>query len=669
MREILLWRIVVVTVLLPIILMLYYFKVSPLYEFSLRLNDVNYELNSKNPSKEIVTVLVDEKSVNKFGRWPWDRKVFAQGLQKLSMSKIILLDMVFSEKTNEASDKALSETISKLDNVVAGFFLRNYASEQPSTAQISILTDSSLERITNHEKIIEAKFAELNSEEILKSAKLSACFSTLPDKDQLFRKYPTAFIYKDYIYPSLGIQALRIYLNKDFDINDKGIGVIDNTKLSLGYGAFTPLNFYKPQKYSQVSFADVAESKIDPTFFKDKIVIVGISETGVSDIRATPIGQIAGPLIHATFLSNVFQNDTIVSYEKLEPLFIVLFIVIPLIITLSIKNINIRFALYFTSYVVYFATTKILYIEQNAWIDAFYPLIALILSATTSEVITFKLEEKKSKFIKDAFSSYLSPDLLSDLVKNPQKLQLGGEKKELTIFFSDIRDFTTISESLTPEALVSLLNRYFTPMTQIVMEKGGMLDKYIGDAIMAFYNAPVSMDEHPAKACEGALLMIKTLSNLNVELAKEGLPQIRIGAGINTDEVVVGNMGSNSRFNYTAMGDGVNLASRLEGLNKTYGTTIIVSEFTQKKLDDRFLTRKLESVLVKGKTKPVLIYELLENNDENRKIANMFEEALALLERDDIQGALDTFKNCYESYGDKVSQKFYERVSNKKEEK
>jgi adenylate cyclase len=669
MREVLTWRIIVVAILFPAIFLLYHFKISPLYEFSLRLNDVNYELNSKNPSKEIITVLVDEKSVNKFGRWPWDRKVFAQGLEKLSLSKMILLDMVFSEKTNEASDKALSETISKLDNVVAGFFLRNYASEQPSNAQISILTDSSLERITNHEKIIEAKFAELNSQELLGAAKLSACFSTLPDKDQLFRKYPTAFIYKDHIYPSLGIQALRMHLNKDFDIDDNGVGTIGDTKLSLGYGAFTPLNFYEPKKYLQVSFADVAESRIDPSFFKDKIVIVGISETGVSDIRATPIGQIAGPLIHATFLSNVFQNDVIITYEKLEPLFILLFILIPMLVTLFVKNINVRFTLYIASYIAYFVATKLLYVEQNGWIDTFYPLIAIILSATASEAITFKLEEKKSKFIKDAFSSYLSPDLLNDLVKNPQKLQLGGEKKELTIFFSDIRDFTTISESLTPEALVSLLNRYFTPMTQIVMEKGGMLDKYIGDAIMAFYNAPVSMDEHPARACEGALLMIKTLSSLNIELAKEGLPQIRIGAGINTDEVVVGNMGSNSRFNYTAMGDGVNLASRLEGLNKTYGTTIIVSEFTKKKLDDRFLTRKLESVLVKGKTKPVLIYELLENNDENRKIVNMFEEALALMEADNIQDALDTLKNCHESYGDKVSQKFYERVSNKKEGK
>ncbi len=651
--------------LIAFIFPIWYLKLTPFYEFSLKFNDTNYLLNKKTPSGDVVAVLIDEKSINKYGRWPWDRGVFADGIQKLKSAKIVALDIVFSENSSEKSDKKLAAAIADMDNVIGGFFLRQYATQKPSQADINTLSNSALERISDASHFYEIENAEININQILEAVKLSACFSTAPDKDQLFRRYPLAFIYEKNIYPSLSIQAIRVAQNQDMEINSttvSNIAQIGDKKIFFDDNGFAKLNYYPLSSYKTIPFADVMSGKVSPEFFNDKIVVVGISESGISDIRATPLGQIPGPILHATFISNYLQGDLIKSYEKLEPIAILFFLLIPLLLTFFIKKILLRVSVLVVTYAAFFISIKLLYINNNLWIDGFYPLVALIVSTTANEFLTFRIEEDKARFIKSAFSSYLSPQLLDALVQNPDRLSLGGEAKEITIFFSDIRNFTTISESLTPTTLVALLNRYFTPMTDIVLKSGGFLDKYIGDAIMAFFNAPVSVNEHPSKACKMALEMITTLNALNVEFQKEGLPLIHIGAGINTGAAVVGNMGSQEHFNYTAIGDSVNLASRLEGLNKTYGTSIIISEFTKAQLDDTFLTRKLESVLVKGKTIPVTIYELLENNEQNRKMVEYFETAIDAKEKGDIGKAAEIFGECHRIYADKASQMMLAKI-------
>ena len=242
-----------------------------------------------------------------------------------------------------------------------------------------------------------------------------------------------------------------------------------------------------------------------------------------------------------------------------------------------------------------------------------------------------------------------------------------GKKKELSILFSDIRGFTSISESMSPEDLIKLLNRYFTPMTDAVLEKKGMLDKYIGDAVMAFFNAPVDVSDHPDKACECALLMIERLDALNEEFEKEGLPHIRIGIGINTAEVVVGNMGSTTRFNYTVIGDGVNLASRVEGLNKNYGTTILITEFTVARLQRDFLYRKIEPVQVKGKEEPVLLYELMADTAYNQALKLLYDKALESYIEGDLQKAAFLFEELLGEYDDPISRYFVENIKASKE--
>jgi adenylate cyclase len=245
-------------------------------------------------------------------------------------------------------------------------------------------------------------------------------------------------------------------------------------------------------------------------------------------------------------------------------------------------------------------------------------------------------------------------------MQEPDRLKLGGEKKELTIFFSDIRSFTSISEKMKPEDLTQYLNRYFTPMSDIVTAHKGMIDKYIGDALMAFYNAPLDVKDHAIVACESALEMMDKLALLNNEFKRENLPPINIGIGLNTAEVVVGNMGSDRRFNYTVIGDGVNLASRVEGLNKTFKTNIIITEFTKARIGENFLTRELDLVQVKGKEEKVLLYELLKDSKENRKKVEHFNKALALY-KDSDKKALDEFELLKEN--DVVCKYFIQKLS------
>jgi len=278
------------------------------------------------------------------------------------------------------------------------------------------------------------------------------------------------------------------------------------------------------------------------------------------------------------------------------------------------------------------------------------------------EAIAFNIQEKGGRFLRDAFSSYLSADLLDQLIKNPDALTLGGESKELSILFSDIRGFTTISESMTPVALIKVLNRYFTPMTNAVLNNGGMLDKYIGDAVMAFFNAPVTIKNHADAACKSALEMIEELDKLNEKFSQEGLPPIHIGIGINTAEVVVGNMGSDTRFNYTVIGDGVNLASRVEGLTKNYGVNILITEFTVAKLAGDFLYRLIEPVKVKGKDEAVLLYQLLPSTPENLTLVKLYNETLDIYREDRLQEAQKRFEELVKTYNDSVSAYFVNNI-------
>jgi adenylate cyclase len=640
---------------------LYLTKAEPFYSFSLRFNDVNFLLQNKLPSKDIVFISIDEKSVNTFGRWPWNRDILAKAINNLDNSNIVIFDMVFSEPTSH--DNLLIESLENHDNTVCGFFLRDKASHSLSDEQADILSDSSLERLASEigdkKFFVQGNEAEVNIEAILSACGFSATFSTLRENDQFLRKYPLAFSFHDELYPSLAIQALRVKLNRDLLHVSSNLYKIGDYIIPTDYRGFALLNYYPLKTYKNYSFLDLYNDTLDKKILKDKIVILGITEIGVGDVKVTPIGLMPGPLVHYTFISNVLNNELLHVSNILSIVSLLFFILLPLI-WLKTDSIYRRVFIYSISYLTFFILTKIGYLYFNLYLDAFYPLTALFFMAITSESILYKAQEQKSRFIGNAFASYLSPVLLKKLMQEPDRLKLGGEKKELTIFFSDIRSFTSISEKMKPEDLTQYLNRYFTPMSDIVTAHKGMIDKYIGDALMAFYNAPLDVKDHAIVACESALEMMDKLALLNNEFKRENLPPINIGIGLNTAEVVVGNMGSDRRFNYTVIGDGVNLASRVEGLNKTFKTNIIITEFTKARIGENFLTRELDLVQVKGKEEKVLLYELLKDSKENRKKVEHFNKALALY-KDSDKKALDEFELLKEN--DVVCKYFIQKLS------
>jgi len=668
-------RLLYLIILIGLLLLTQFFymkKIEPFQTFSLSFNDKIFNIQDKRPSKDIVFIAVDEQSVNEYGRWPWDREKLAKGVDKLLEADVVLMDMIFSEPTTELKDELLGESLSSLNSSVCGFFLRNSSTQIISDDEKDILSESSLDLLQSQinqygePKFRASEYAEMNILPIMESCTLSGSFTTVPDSDGKLRAYPLAMYFDDMLYPSLAIQGLRLKYDKPLERLDNNHLELNKNIIGLNENGLIRLNFYKYEDYNIISFLDLVEGNkgIIPSYFKGKIVVLGITEVGAGDIVNTPIGAIPGPLLHYTFLSNFFEHHLIKEPPYITVSLIALMVLLPFILLAVLKKILYRVVVNILVYSILYIFIRYLFMIQNIYIDLFYPLISLLLSFLIVEAIAFTLQEQRGKFMRGAFSSYLSGDLLDQLIENPDALALGGESKELSILFSDIRGFTTISESMSPVSLITLLNRYFTPMTNAVLENGGMLDKYIGDAVMAFFNAPIDIKYHADASCNSALEMIERLNILNIELEKEGITPIKIGIGINSAEVVVGNMGSDTRFNYTVIGDGVNLASRIEGLTKNYGIEILITEFTVAKLHSSFLYREIEPVKVKGKDKAVLLYELMANNIRLNNLKKGYDKALYIYKNGDLLKAKILFSSLVEKYDDSVSKYFLKDIEN-----
>ncbi|MDH4944665.1 adenylate/guanylate cyclase domain-containing protein [Sulfurimonas sp. C5] len=599
---------------LLLILLLEYEKFEFLDSFAEKFNDTNFAFQTKTINPDVVIVAVDEKSINYFGRWPWDRDILAQGLEKLQSADVVALDMVFSESSD--ADQKLATAIETLNNSVCGFFLREKATQHLTPQELDTLQNSSLDllqsKLQKDEHFLNAKFAELNVEPILDSCTMQGAFTTVTASDQLYRWYPTAFYLQNSLYPSLALQSLRLKFNSDLDRKAANTLTLGKQKISVNDLGFVRLNFYDKQAYKTISFVDLYKGKIKSSYLQKKIVLFGVTEMGIGDVVATPMGNMYGVYLHATFLSNFLNDELIKEFPLLNYLMTILTVLSVFLVSVFIKKLYVRIFTYIGVYLFLFAVAKTLFSYNSLYIDMFYPLIALGLNVALIEFNIFYIQEKDTRFIKKAFSSYLSKELLEKLVHSKKGLELGGEKKELSILFSDIRNFTTLSEEMDdPQQLIKLLNRYFTPMTEAVMDNKGMLDKYIGDAVMAFFNAPIDVEEHAKAACTCALEMINKLNILNQEFEKEGIAPIHIGIGINTGEVVVGNMGAIKRFNYTIIGDSVNLASRLESKTKEFGVEIIISSYTYELVKEDFECKDLGFTPIKGKKEEVRVYQLI----------------------------------------------------------
>jgi adenylate cyclase len=418
------------------------------------------------------------------------------------------------------------------------------------------------------------------------------------------------------------------------------------------YGRFR-INFRGPAKtFPYFSFVDVVSGKVPSETFRNKIVLVGASAVGIYDIRITPFSSIfPGVEVHANIIDNIFRKDFMWAPTGLVNPAATVVIILALIMCWVQPRVRAWYglALLVNMIFIYFYIDYFLFTKYQIYLQILYPLGCLITVYVAVAFMRFIAEEKERMRIKAAFQNYVAPDVVNTMLQHPDMLHLGGEKREMTVLFSDIRGFTTLSEQMAPEVLVGLLHSYLNPMTETVFKHSGTMDKYIGDAIMAIYSAPLVLPDHADRACETALEMIDRLTKLWEGWRAQGLPELRIGIGINSGTMTVGNMGSERLFDYPVIGDNVNLASRLEGLNKYYGTAILITEATQKLLKNNFILREVDRVRVKGKKAPVSIFELRGHGQPNEKEAaflQAFQAGLLAFRQGQWKSAEQHFSDC-----------------------
>ena len=549
--------------------------------FEARLQDKLIEKGS--PAADIVIVSIDDASIAALGRWPWPRAVHADMLDLLTRAEAATIgyDITFSETSTETDDAALEAALRRAPNAV--------------------LPD---ERVSERAVKPLPRFAEAVNGRVGQT-------TLLPDADGVVR---------------------RVDFSESF-------AALVASRPPLRSGQARVAFYGGPGTFPTYSFIDVREGRVSPQFFKGKTVLIGATAPDLHDAALTPFGGgklMNGVEIQANFAAALREGDARLLTELSPALSAILYVLLALLVAASLGVLRLRYGVLVAagSVFVYLLAALSLSGRGRLLLPVWYPFLAMIGAAVIEVCVRYVGERGERRRIRDAFGRYLAPQVIRRIETGEVPLALGGARREATILFSDIRGFTTLSERLTPEQLVSLLNEYLTAMTTVVLDHEGVVDKYIGDAIMAFWNAPVPQADHAVRAARTALGMRDRLETLRSEWAERNLPDIRVGIGLNGGEVVIGNMGSEQRFDYTAIGDEVNLASRLESLTKYYGVTILISEFVRRQLGEDFFCRRLDLVTVKGKEKPVAVYELMGEtsrvDEKARELASGFEKAIAL---------------------------------------
>lgn len=604
-----------------------------LQQLDYRMKDSRFRIRGPvTPDKDVVVVAIDHASIKEIGRWPWSREVTGKLIENLALygAKVTALDIVFSEPQNPAADTALAASIARADNVVMGYFFRD-EQQNVDPAALAELERAAVKLMKVEEGVqsiplTQYENLDLNLPQLGAGALDFGFFNAKPDGDGLYRRSILMLLYNGDVYPSLALKALRHYLGSDIMLEVKQFGIdglqIGTLRIPSREDGTMALNYYGPARsFRTVSAADVIKKRLKPGELKGAMAFVGSTEIGIYDIRPTPFDPTQpGVELHATVAANALERRFL-KYDGItqmqEMLCILLFPVLLGLLLAFVPGTFGGLAAFAGTTGLFSLLNYLVFTQALRDMTVIYPVVGIGLTYLGSEAWRNLVIEKKGRQLKKAFSNYVSPDLVREIEKHPDKLVLGGEQREISILFSDIRGFTTVSESLTPPELVTLLNEYLSPMTRIVLEEKGTLDKFIGDAVMAIFNAPLDVPDHAGHACTAAVRMLEELKKLNIGFAERGMHTLDIGVGINTGPAVVGNMGADIRFDYTAIGDSVNLASRLEGLNKYYGSHILVSEDTRNQVTEgTFVFREVDRVKVKGKHLPIVMYELMIDNHD-----------------------------------------------------
>lgn len=674
----------------------------------LRAQDYRFlQRGARAASPEVVIVAIDDASLEQFGRWPWSRALMAQLLERLAHADaaVIGFDIVQSESGADrdldrvrerltgldertwnavrgaldqgaADDDRLAQAVRASGRAVLGYFFdleRQEDGERPAQLPTYNLVQNG-RGPQGETGIPHARMLQGNLPALTAAARSVGYFNFFPDPDGSFRRAPLAIGFKGQIALPLSLAMLQVYRPQmplairfaEYGVESVHFGT---TSIPVGEDGQMLINFRGPGKtFRHVAAADVLHERIPADSFRGKLVLVGVTATAVADVRVTPFdGAFPGVEIHANILDNILRHD----FVSRPPWILGVEVALILLLALSLGLLlhyarGVSGALVAISCLAAYVTlSQAVFGWYGLALNLVYPLFTIVVTYSAIGLEQYVVEEREKRKIRDAFSLYFPPALARLVSERPEMLALGGDKRELTVLFSDIRGFTSISERLEAETLVELLNDFLGAMTEVIFAHDGMLDKYVGDAIMAVWGAPLPQADHAARACRAALDMISRLHSCEDGWHQRGWPRLDIGIGLNTGPMVVGNMGSARRLSYTVIGDNVNLGSRLEGLNKLYGTHILASEATIQAAGDAVVARELDLVRVKGKRLPVRIFEILAPRDERAAWAPLIERfatGVAAYRQRQWQEAITAFEAVLRLHaGDAAAQVYVKR--------
>ena len=598
-----------------LLIALYVYNPSPIQTLQLKTFDYLITSLSEKKSDEVVIVNFGEKSVEKFGQWPFDRKDIAETIVKLRDhgAGVIVAPILFSEKDRAGHDEYLTK-------VLEGVVLAQAPTTQNSKPDSVRRGFAAIGPIDPVNSVYRWNGGLRPLDNFANAAEGVGVVATVPEIDGVVRRMPLVVSIANNLYPAIPLESIRVAAgDPSYQIKTNEFGIE-----AVRIPQFPAI---KTDERARVwigwnnKFQSMDATEIDDRV-KDKIVVLGLTIEGVGGIIATPIGEKWAGEVQAQTLQTMIDGTSISRSSEARilegiALMLLLILLLGIVPRLSVL-LTVPFFLVFVggaSYVCYY-----LFKSKLELYDVSYLILAGTIVYGHLVFNNFAREFRLKQQIKKQFGTYLSPALVEKLQKNPELLKLGGETRELSIMFTDVRGFTTISEhyGVDVQGLTQIMNRYMTAMTAKILENNGTLDKYIGDAQMAFWNAPLDDKDHAKHAVKTALEMLGDLERFNAEIASEGVPAFGMGLGINSGSVVVGNMGSSQRFDYTCLGDSVNLASRLEGQSKPYHVKLVIGQRTYELVKDEYLCLELDCLAVKGKTEGVNIYTIVPKNGLNR---------------------------------------------------
>ena len=602
------------TALLTLCLLVSIRVMDPSFVESVRLRYFDTVITSKPITENnIYTVNIDEETLTKFGQWPFPRSEYGKIIESLYRRNagLVVFNVLMPDVDRSGQDDRLASTLLKYP-VILSNTPSNKSKNEPKSPGIAIIGPSNA-------PLIEYPGIIANITKLEKNAVGVGTTNTLPEIDGVNRRIPLVIKSNDRFYPSLSMETLRVMAGDtttQIKVNENGVEKMRIPK----FGPIVTDNLGRiwidwSQQNKSVSMVDL------PKDFGGAVVIVGTSAAGISNPVPTAKGAVWPQDLQAAVITTMANGVVIQRPDWMDGAEILTLIVLSILLLFLTRWTYVGIIFGIISIIGAYTFSRILF-EQNLWLgDCIYISGALILVMLHAYGVKFVAEYLAKLQIKKQFGTYLSKALVEKLQKNPELLVLGGESKELSIMFTDVRGFTAISEHYGDDVqgLTKIMNRYMTAMTEKILTNSGTLDKYIGDAQMAFWNAPVEEINHAKLAVKTALEMMDSLDAFNEIITKEGVPAFGMGLGINTGTVVVGNMGSDQRFDYTCLGDTVNLASRLEGQSKPYGVRIVLGPLTSERVKDEYSVVELDCIAVKGKKIGVRIYTLGEETQEHKE--------------------------------------------------